>query len=212
MAGTRLREVVLHLPTSRTRFVLRRQRRRARVLWLKERPNDGLTMRPSEREHVKWTLLRATMQLKLPENKEVLWWRCWRASEPTNELSRSLEMVRQGFPSSIYICIPIHTHIHITYSLDHPILFSLILLLPHFPLPFFLPHTWRVKIFLSLLSSYWTWNPRYTTMPVEMIIFKSLLPGRIKVSPTRFLFIYSTESYTWRCDITNFGFTDSSGK
>lgn len=38
----------------------------------RERVEDGLTMRESEKENVKWTLLTVTMPLKLPENKEVL--------------------------------------------------------------------------------------------------------------------------------------------
>lgn len=51
-----------------------------------ERENGrvGLTMCGSEKENVKWTLLTMTMPLKLPEDKEVLWWCCWRASERTN--------------------------------------------------------------------------------------------------------------------------------
>lgn len=38
----------------------------------RDRVEDGLTMRGSEKENVKWTLLTVTMPLKLPENKEVL--------------------------------------------------------------------------------------------------------------------------------------------
>lgn len=38
----------------------------------RDRAGDGLTMRASEKENVKWTLLTVTMPLKLPENKEVL--------------------------------------------------------------------------------------------------------------------------------------------
>lgn len=51
--------------------------------WKRERWG-GLTMCGSEKENVKWTLLTVTMPLKLPEDKEVLWWCCWRASERAN--------------------------------------------------------------------------------------------------------------------------------
>lgn len=58
--------------------------------WKRER-QGRLTMCGSEKENVKWTLLTVTMPLKLPEDKEVLWWCCWRASERIERVARGQE-------------------------------------------------------------------------------------------------------------------------
>lgn len=68
------------------------------VLYDWTRVGDELTMRGSEKENVKWTLLTVTMPLKLPENKEVLWCRCWRASKRTSELSELDRELSLPFP------------------------------------------------------------------------------------------------------------------
>lgn len=90
--------------------------------WKRERW-DELTMCGSEKENVKWTLLTVTMPLKLPEDKEVLWWCCWRASERANRASCS------------WTGTPLYSPLHPLPPIFLPLSRVSTTLLRHFPLP-----------------------------------------------------------------------------